>query len=113
MGDIMARPMRRWRQVFVVLGSFLFLYLLLLTSSSLPEVNSSRAYFGGLSSHQRPSQDVLNNLRLTEEQCDATFPGLTGDIERTVGQGPFALKPPSATMGPLQARIKNGEVGTT
>lgn len=110
MGDIIARLTRRWRQALTTLGLFLFLYFLLFTFDLLPGDGSNSRYSLGYGAHNRPSRDVFSNLRLTEEQCDATFPGLTGDIDRTVALGPFTLKPPSKTMGPLQARIKDGQV---
>jgi hypothetical protein len=52
---------------------------------------------------------VLNNLSLDEEQCNAYFPGLTKEIDDVVAEGPFVVKQ-TGDMGPLQGRIKNGQV---
>lgn len=57
----------------------------------------------------RPPREILNNLSLDEEQCNAYFPGLTKQIEDVVAQGPFEVKQ-TGDSGPLQGRIKDGQV---
>jgi hypothetical protein len=55
-------------------------------------------YNGNISSlfsawtHRNPSKETLNSLLLTEEQCKATFPELTREIDESVLRGPFRLK---------------------
>lgn len=53
--------------------------------------------------------ELLTNLSLDEEQCKAAFPGLTKEIDDAVAEGPFTLKQ-TGDSGPLQGRIKNGQV---
>jgi hypothetical protein len=63
-------------------------------------------------SRQYPSKETLKLLSLTEEQCDATFPGLTGEIDFAVTRGPFDLKKgPDVAHGSVEGRIKDGKVG--
>ena len=67
--------------------------------------------FIGLFSTQYPSKETLESLVLTEEQCRATFPGLTNEIDDAVARGPFDLKrEPDDYTGLVQGRIKNGKV---
>jgi len=54
-------------------------------------------------------QELLRNLSLDEDQCNAAFPGLTKEIDDAVAEGPFTLKQ-TGDSGPLQARIKDGQV---
>jgi hypothetical protein len=55
------------------------------------------------------SNDLLNNLTLTEGQCQAAFPGLMREIHDAVFEGPFTVKP-TGDAGPLQGRIKDRNV---
>ncbi|QSZ32446.1 hypothetical protein DSL72_002020 [Monilinia vaccinii-corymbosi] len=58
-----------------------------------------------------PSSEILQSLSLTEEQCAATFPGLTKEIDDAVARGPFSLKrQPDHYTGLVQGRIKDGKV---
>jgi hypothetical protein len=67
--------------------------------------------FIGLFSEQYPSKETLESLTLTEEQCRATFPGLTKEIDDAVARGPFDLKrEPDHSTGLVQGRIKDGKV---
>ena len=52
---------------------------------------------------------MLNDLSLDEAQCEAYFPGLTKEIDEVVAEGPFEVKR-TGDMGPLQGRIRNGQV---
>jgi hypothetical protein len=62
-------------------------------------------------SKQYPSKETLKSLSLIEEQCDATFPGLTEEIDLAVARGPFNLKRgPSTAHGSVEGRIKDGKV---
>jgi hypothetical protein len=63
-------------------------------------------------SNQYPSKETLKSLSLTDEQCDATFPGLFREIDIAVARGPFELKKgPDVAHGSVEGRIKNGKVG--
>ncbi len=69
-----------------------------------------RNIFGLLSTHY-PTKETLENLSLTEEQCRATFPGLTKEIDDAVARGSFHLKKePDDYTGMVQLRIKDGKV---
>lgn len=58
-----------------------------------------------------PSKETLANLSLTEEQCRATFPGLTKEIDGAVARGQFKVeKEPDDYQGLVQGRIKDGKV---
>ncbi|KAF8854787.1 hypothetical protein BDZ45DRAFT_747117 [Acephala macrosclerotiorum] len=55
-----------------------------------------------------PSKGVLDSLILSEDQCRATFPGLTKEVDEAVARGPFKLeREPDDYQGLVQARIKN------
>ena len=57
------------------------------------------------------SEDTTKSLFLNEQQCRATFPGLTKEIDDAVARGPFILdKKPDDYQGLVQARIKDGKV---
>ncbi|TGJ83824.1 hypothetical protein E0Z10_g4972 [Xylaria hypoxylon] len=55
------------------------------------------------------SSDVFQFLNLNEQQCKATFPDLTKDLDATIALGPFTLEQAQGT-GPLQARVKDGQL---
>ncbi|KAI0481157.1 hypothetical protein GGR56DRAFT_672195 [Xylariaceae sp. FL0804] len=107
-----------WRRG-AVWAALLTLCLLLYSFFSLP---SSSASFGsrrldfwrpsgaGARRPGGPRPDVPTSLGLDERQCEAAFPGLTHDIDLTVALGPFTLKRARGDDGPLQARIKDGEL---
>ncbi|KAI1131462.1 glycosyl transferase family 90-domain-containing protein [Nemania abortiva] len=99
-----ARVGRLW----ILLASFLLLYLGLLVrfhwAQSPPERNSEQFIPTSL-----PSPDVYQLLNLSEQECKATFPDLTKDLDATVALGPFTLKQAHG-KGPLQARVKDGQV---
>lgn len=92
------RRSRRLRQATLVLGLCLILYCLLFISrtpaTTIPWTLSA---------------DLLRNLSLDEEQCNAAFPGLTKEIDDSVAQGAFVLKQ-TGDSGPLQGRIKDGKL---
>jgi hypothetical protein len=68
--------------------------------------------FDVLSSFSKyPSKETTKSLSLTEQQCRATFPRLTKEIDNAVARGPFILeKKPDDYQGLVQARIKDGKV---
>ena len=111
--DSMAIPRRRWKYVRLTL-SLLFLTSLLLY------VASPRIAGGGGADYEvppptwrprHPSRHLLNSLSLDEDQCNAAFPGLTDDVNKTVALGAFPLKQ-ARNFGPLQARLKDGQVSS-
>ncbi len=60
---------------------------------------------------QYPLKEKLESLSLTEEQCAATFPHLTKEIEDSVARGPFELKKVAADLvGVVQGKIKDRKV---
>lgn len=110
MGEILTRRVRRWRHACVFLGASLLLYFLLLVFTVLRGDSTTSNSFKAPGRHRRPSRGVFDTLNLSEEQCNVTFPGLTDDIDRTIARGPFTLKQTTGALGPLQARIKDGQV---
>ena len=51
------------------------------------------------------------NLRMTERECRATFPGLMREIDESVSRGPFRLeRADDDYMGLVQGRVANGKV---
>jgi len=117
MGDrrIRTRPNRLLRQVTAVLGFALVGYCLIFVfkSPSIPAAGRQTASFSPETGfHKKQSlitPETLNNLSLDEEQCKASFPGLNKEIDDVVAEGPFKVKQNIAS-GPLQGRIKNGQV---
>ena len=106
MGDkrkALLKPRQSWRlrQATLIVGFGLTIYVFLFAAKT-PISSSSRL---------RPNltPELLNNLSLDEDQCNAAFPGLTKEIENTVAHGPFVVKQ-LGDGGPLQARIKDGKV---
>jgi hypothetical protein len=101
-----ARPRQnrrpRPRQITLVLGLILAFYCLIF-------VTRAPASSKGPSRRKRPPPEILNNLSLDEEQCNAYFPGLTKEVDDAVAQGPFQVKQ-TGDLGPLQGRIKDGQV---
>ncbi|KAH8902684.1 hypothetical protein BR93DRAFT_947773 [Coniochaeta sp. PMI_546] len=106
MGEkLRVRRSRRIRQGTLLLGCCLALYCLFFVSRT--PTHAVRAAVT-----RKPwtlSPDLLRNLSLDAEQCDAAFPGLTKEIDDAVAQGPFALKQ-TGDSGPLQGRIKDGQL---
>jgi hypothetical protein len=59
------------------------------------------------------TQARFRRLDLTTEQCVATFPGLTREIEDAVARGPFRLERwPDHATGITQGKIEDGKVGS-
>ncbi|KAB5554883.1 glycosyl transferase family 90-domain-containing protein [Coniochaeta sp. 2T2.1] len=105
MGEkLRVRRSRRLRQATLLLGGCLALYCLFFISKS-PVRNAPLAT-------RKPwtlPPELLNNLSLDEEHCNAAFPGLTKEIDDAVAQGPFTLKQ-KGDSGPVQGRIKDGQL---
>lgn len=54
--------------------------------------------------------ELLEDRSLTEAQCRASFPGLLKEVDEAVARGPFTLKRSRSSLGPLIARIRDGQV---
>ncbi|PQE05975.1 hypothetical protein CJF30_00004913 [Rutstroemia sp. NJR-2017a BBW] len=66
---------------------------------------------GHTSSKEETSATDLESLVLTEQQCAATFPGLTKEIDDIVARGPFTLdRRPDDYTGLVHGRIKDGKI---
>jgi hypothetical protein len=98
----------RWRSI-AICGVLFFLTLICLSQRS--STSTAGRYDDFEYSEKYPSKDTLKSLSLTEEQCDATFPGLTKQIELAVARGSFDLKKgPDTAHGSVEGRIKDGKV---
>jgi hypothetical protein len=107
-----ARPnhRRQLRQATLVVGVVLVVYcLVFIWDTPVSSASSTRASWQRKASPPPPPPEILRNLSLDEEQCNAHFPGLTKEIDDVVAQGPFPVKQ-TGKMGPLQGRIKDGKV---
>src|ERR1700709_120772 len=89
-----------------VIGLFNFYHGVTTLLSSLP-VRKIYSVF----STSYPPKETLENLSMTEEQCQDTFPGLTKEIDDAVARGPFELeRARDDYTGLVQGRIENGKV---
>ncbi|KAG0650419.1 hypothetical protein D0Z07_2927 [Hyphodiscus hymeniophilus] len=94
----------KWKSI-TIYGVLLFLTLIYLYR----ENSTSGAYVDSGFAKQYPSKETLNSLSLTEEQCDAAFPGLNKQIDDAAARGPFHLsKGLDTAHGSVEGRIKNG-----
>lgn len=110
MGKTMkVRQSRRLRQTTLLFGGCLAIYCLLFVYRNPVDDAAAVAATRRPAHREQLSPSLLTNLSLTEEQCNAAFPGLTREIDLAVAQGPFKVKQ-SGSLGPLQGRIKNGKV---
>lgn len=111
MGDnrLKARPRRQLRQVTLVLGVCLVLYCLFFLSNTPAKFGDESRTSQAKPSSRHPPSELLNNLSLGEDECDAAFPGLTKEIDDTVAEGPFRVKQ-TGDGGPVQGRIRDGQV---
>lgn len=112
MGDSRPKPRqrRRLRPATLLLGVCLVVYCVLFITSPSGSGNQETSAHSPLTSNsKRLTPELLNNLSLHEDECNTAFPGLTKDIDDAVGAGPFKLKQ-AGELGPLQGRIKDGQV---
>ncbi|KAK3381274.1 glycosyl transferase family 90-domain-containing protein [Podospora didyma] len=110
MGDrrlLKARQRRQLRHWTLFFGTCLAIFCFLFVFRSPSDGSSSKR--SSSPSIARPPPEILENLSLTEDQCDAAFPGLTKEIDDVVSKGPFTVKQ-SGDLGPLQGRIKDGQI---
>ncbi|TGJ83473.1 hypothetical protein E0Z10_g5292 [Xylaria hypoxylon] len=116
-----ARQTARLRQIVVISVICLAIYCFLLvpdesldsSRSTNPEAYQSQVWpqrqrEGGR--HHALSPDLLSNRFLTESQCRASFPGLLDQVDNEVAKGPFKLEPYPSNLGPLFARIRDGQL---
>jgi hypothetical protein len=116
-----ARQMARLRQIVIISGLCLAIYCFLLA----PEESLDRTRWTNSEAYQsRPQHlrqreeerdtlppELLNNRFLTEDQCRVSFPGLLEQVDNEVAKGPFKLERYANDLGPLIARIRDGQVG--
>lgn len=100
-------PLARVGKLWILLVSSLLVYLIFLARSR-GEESPHRDLQHSIPA-SGPSSDVYQSLRLSERECKVTFPDLTKDLDATVALGSFTLKQAHGA-GPLQARIKDGQV---
>jgi len=115
MGDskLKPRPRRCFRQLTEVVGVCLAVYCLLFLYNTPHTVDNSATPPTSLgSTSKKLTPKLLDNLSLGEDECKAAFPGLTKEIDDTVAKGPFTVKR-IGQLGPLQGRIKDGQVCCT
>ncbi|KAI0540455.1 hypothetical protein GGR58DRAFT_130499 [Xylaria digitata] len=111
-----ARQTARLRQIVVVSVICLAIYCFLLvpdesldsSRSTNPEAYQSRSRQREPGGRHPP--DLLSNRFLAEDQCRASFPGLLDQVDSEVARGPFKLEPYPSNLGPLFARIRNGQL---
>jgi hypothetical protein len=98
----------RWRSI-TICGVLLFLSLIYFYRGNSNWTGGRYTDFK-LPKHY-PSKQTLQSLSLTEEQCDAVFPGLTRQIDVAVARGPFDMKKgPDVAHGSVDGKIKDGKV---
>ncbi|KAI0406450.1 hypothetical protein F4802DRAFT_96700 [Xylaria palmicola] len=117
-----ARQTARLRQVIVVAALCLAIYCFLLAPddsldsarSTNPEVYQARwrqqQWQRGREAHHSLPPELLNDRFLTEDQCRASFPGLLDQVDDEVAKGPFKLERSPSSLGPLIARIRDGQL---
>jgi hypothetical protein len=97
----------KWRSISIC-GVVLFLTLIYFTGSTW----IAGRHVGFEFSKTYPSKETLKSLFLTEDQCNAAFPGLTKEVDIAAAKGPFNLKKgPASVHGSVEGRIKDGKVG--
>ncbi|KAI3342462.1 hypothetical protein F4824DRAFT_204128 [Ustulina deusta] len=77
-------------------------------SQSRPQERQREEEEGGR--HNALPPDLLSNRFLTEDQCRASFPGLLEQVDNEVAKGPFKLERSPNDLGPLVARIRDGQL---
>ncbi|KAI1438499.1 hypothetical protein GGR50DRAFT_435607 [Xylaria sp. CBS 124048] len=95
------RQTTRLHQIVVVCVLCLAIYCFLFTPAEIQEEKPRPAPL---------SPDTLNNRFLTEDQCRAAFPGLLTEVDNEVAKGPFKLERNPYNLGPLIARIRDGQL---
>ncbi|KAI0390257.1 hypothetical protein F5Y17DRAFT_469058 [Xylariaceae sp. FL0594] len=111
-----ARQTARLRQIIVGCVVCLAVYCFLLYGAGRWRIprRGGEGYNAGTSGDgggkKKLSPDLLTNRFLTEEQCRATFPGLLDQVDEEVAKGPFVLKRNPNNLGPLIARIRDGQL---
>ncbi|KAF2965336.1 hypothetical protein GQX73_g8244 [Xylaria multiplex] len=117
-----ARQTARLRQIVVVSVLCLAIYCFLLvpdesldsSRSTNPEAYQTQTQPPARQreSAGRLSPDLLSNRFLPEDQCRASFPGLLDQVDGEVAKGAFKLEPYPSNLGPLFARIRDGQTPT-
>lgn len=69
-----------------------------------------RSFLDGLRKRV-PSREIRESLVLTEDQCRATFPLLTKELDNALARGPFQFNRSTEDYtGQIQGRIKDGKI---
>jgi hypothetical protein len=93
---------------------FLCKFYNILESLILKKLLASRISSGNGSEdprHHYAHNELFDKLNLTENECRATFPDLTKEIDDAVARGSFNLtKAPDGHTGLVQGQIKDGKV---
>ncbi|KAI0813415.1 hypothetical protein GGR55DRAFT_576317 [Xylaria sp. FL0064] len=119
-----ARQTTRLRQIVIISVVCLAIYCFLLVPdesldgfrSTNPEAYQSRAQSQPQEREKEEERrhvlpaELLNNRFLTEDRCRASFPGLLEQVDNEVAKGPFKLERPANLLGPLIARIRDGQL---
>ncbi|KAI0431692.1 hypothetical protein F5Y09DRAFT_182251 [Xylaria sp. FL1042] len=119
-----ARQTARLRQIVIISVVCLAIYcFLLVPDESLDGSRSTNPEAYQSQSQTRPQErqkeeerrnalpaELLSNRFLTEDQCRASFPGLLDQVDDEVAKGPFKLERPANDLGPLIARIRDGQL---
>ncbi|KAI1353485.1 hypothetical protein F5Y01DRAFT_323114 [Xylaria sp. FL0043] len=119
-----ARQTARLRQIVIISVVCLAIYcFLLVPDESLDGSRSTNPEAYQSQPQTRPQErqredekhntlpaDLLNNRFLTEDQCRISFPGLLEQVDNEMAKGPFKLEPPANILGPLIARIRDGQL---
>ncbi|CZT44505.1 uncharacterized protein RSE6_04679 [Rhynchosporium secalis] len=102
---ILTRPKIQRAALFVTLVIVLYnIFALFTQGRSYPSLLPSSLI-------KYPTKEKFENRALSEEQCRATFPGLTKEIDDAVARGSFTFgREPSDSQGLVQGRIKNGKL---
>jgi hypothetical protein len=82
---------------------------LILKKLQAPRISSGNG--SGDARHHYAHNELFDRLNQTENECRATFPDLTKEIDDAVARGPFNLtKAPDGHTGLVQGQIKDGKV---
>ncbi|KAI3326162.1 hypothetical protein HD806DRAFT_438423 [Xylariaceae sp. AK1471] len=119
-----ARQTARLRQIIVISALCFAIYCFLLLPEESPDSSrwTNPEAYQSRPQHQDQYQryreeerdtlppELLNNRFLTEDQCRVSFPGLLEQVDNEVAKGPFKLERYPSDLGPLVARIRDGQL---
>lgn len=103
-----SRPGHRLQRIAILFGCCLTLYLLFF-SKRRDDDNQYRSFKNPPSDLLEKDSDLLEDLSLNEEQCEAQFPSLFKPIRDAVAEGPFEVQQ-NGGRGRVHGRIQDGRV---